>query len=82
MRNYPVLYIYNYVPGTGSSYLHRVHITMIRLRSHILDQADLATTSAESKAPPSFRETFFKQFRYFANTLIQTEGEFSTTCSI
>ena len=56
MRKYPVLHIYTYIPGTGSSYLYRVHIIMVRFDSHIHDQADQATTNAESKASPSFRE--------------------------
>ena len=92
---YPVLHVYIYIPGSGRSYLCRVLNTMIRVCSHIHDQADPVSTIAESKALLSFHERRLhnmhiqwktercssKQLRFVANTLMQTEDALSTTCS-
>ena len=95
MRKYPVLHVYINIPDSGSLYLCRVLITMIRVCSHIRDQANQVSTSAESKAPLSFRERRLhnmhiqwkaelrssKRLRFVANTLMQTGDALSTTCS-
>ena len=95
MRKYPVLHVYINIPDSGSLYLCRVLITMIRVCSHIRDQANQVSTSAESKAPLSFRErrlhnmhiqwkaelSSSKRLRFVANTLMQTGDALSTTCS-